>query len=222
MSRLVTELRINSVIDVGANTWTTVTWSNPVVDDAGCWDSDFPTLLTVPSGQYLARVSALISFLSASGYGYISLSKTGGSHLLGVSMGAMTGNSLMIDSGWIIVAPGDTFFVQADSGSGYDVLGDSSIMPGSYFRIEFPGPAPITLNSGNINAISYHQDGTSLHIIPATGYTNGVTDATIITDANFISDNIASGVSVFGLTGTLIGGASEEQIFVETREGRWL
>jgi hypothetical protein len=62
-------------------------------------------------------------------------------------------------------------------------------------------------NAGNVNAVSYHADGTSLHIIPAQGYTDGSDDATVITDSDFTAANIADGVSIFGLTGTLTGGS---------------
>lgn len=57
-------------------------------------------------------------------------------------------------------------------------------------------------NDGDVAAISSHVDGTSIHVVPATGYTDGVTDATVITDADFIPGNILFGKTVFGLEGT--------------------
>ena len=62
-------------------------------------------------------------------------------------------------------------------------------------------------NSGDVNAVSYHQTGTSLHIVPAEGYVDGVDDAVVITDSDFTAANIANGVSIFGLTGMLTGGS---------------
>lgn len=60
-------------------------------------------------------------------------------------------------------------------------------------------------NAGNVNAVSYHRDGTSLHIVPAQGYTDGSDDATVITDSDFVNTNIKKDVSLFGLTGTYEG-----------------
>jgi len=60
-------------------------------------------------------------------------------------------------------------------------------------------------NAGDVAAESYHRDSTSLHIVPAEGYTDGIDDATTITDANFIAANIKLGVTIFGLEGTYAG-----------------
>ena len=57
--------------------------------------------------------------------------------------------------------------------------------------------------AGDTTAVSHHASGTSLHIIPAAGYVDGVDDAAVITDANFVGANIKSGVSIFGQTGTM-------------------
>jgi len=57
-------------------------------------------------------------------------------------------------------------------------------------------------NSGNVNAVSYHADGTSLHIVPAQGYTDGSDDATVITDANHVPEHIKAGITDFGVEGT--------------------
>lgn len=57
-------------------------------------------------------------------------------------------------------------------------------------------------NAGDVAAISYHRDGTSLHIIPAEGYVDGIDDAVVITDADFVATNIAHNIEIFGLTGT--------------------
>jgi hypothetical protein len=57
-------------------------------------------------------------------------------------------------------------------------------------------------NSGDVAAVSSHRSGTSIHVVPALGYTNGSSDASVITDADFIAGNILTGIDIFGLTGT--------------------
>ena len=59
-------------------------------------------------------------------------------------------------------------------------------------------------NAGDMAAISSHVAGASLHIVPAQGYTDGVDDATVLTDSDFTAENIRNGVDIFGLTGTLV------------------
>ncbi len=55
--------------------------------------------------------------------------------------------------------------------------------------------------AGDVAAVSYHRDGTSIHVIPAQGYTDGSDDASVITDADFVTGNIKSGANIFGLGG---------------------
>ena len=57
-------------------------------------------------------------------------------------------------------------------------------------------------NAGDVAAASYHNDGTSLHVVPQEGYVDGVDDAVVITDAQFLAANIAHDIEIFGLTGT--------------------
>ena len=58
-------------------------------------------------------------------------------------------------------------------------------------------------NAGDVAAISSHSGGGgTIHVVPATGYTDGSDDASVITDANFIDGNIKSGVDIFGLAGS--------------------
>ena len=61
-------------------------------------------------------------------------------------------------------------------------------------------------NAGDKAAVSYHSAGTSIHIVPALGYTDGMDDATVITEAGFTAGNIKSGVSIFGKAGSLSSG----------------
>ncbi len=56
-------------------------------------------------------------------------------------------------------------------------------------------------NNGNVAAGSSHADGTSIHIVPAEGYTDGVTDAAVITDADFVTGNIRAAINIFGIAG---------------------
>ena len=56
-------------------------------------------------------------------------------------------------------------------------------------------------NDGDVAAISYHRDGTSIHVVPAKGFTDGIADAVVITDADFVTGNIKAGINLFGLAG---------------------
>jgi hypothetical protein len=58
-------------------------------------------------------------------------------------------------------------------------------------------------NAGDVAAVSSHASGTSIHVVPATGYTDGSDDAVVITDADFVAANILNGVDIFGVTGSL-------------------
>lgn len=61
----------------------------------------------------------------------------------------------------------------------------------------------VTNNAGDVAAVSSHSGGAgTIHVIPATGYTDGVDDASVITDADFVSGNILSGVNIFGIDGS--------------------
>ena len=58
-------------------------------------------------------------------------------------------------------------------------------------------------NTGSVNAVSATSGGAgTIEIIPAIGYTNGVNDISVITDADFVAANIKDGVTIFGLLGT--------------------
>jgi hypothetical protein len=67
------------------------------------------------------------------------------------------------------------------------------------------GEMPV--NTGNVAAVSAHMDATTvLHVVPATGFTDGVTDATVIdlttVDADLITTNIKTGITILGVAGT--------------------
>lgn len=59
-------------------------------------------------------------------------------------------------------------------------------------------------NAGDVAAASYHSTGTSIHVVPVLGYTDGSDDAAVITDADFTAENIKSGVNLFGKAGSLV------------------
>lgn len=68
------------------------------------------------------------------------------------------------------------------------------------FKTKLTGTMPN--NAGNVAALSYHADGTSIHVVPAEGYTDGINDAVVITAATFLASNIKAGVTIFGVEGT--------------------
>jgi len=62
-------------------------------------------------------------------------------------------------------------------------------------------------NAGDVAAVSAHMDaGTVLHVVPATGYTDGSDDAVTIdlatVDADLAAANIKHNVALFGVTGS--------------------
>ncbi|MBH5316692.1 hypothetical protein I6N90_02570 [Paenibacillus sp. GSMTC-2017] len=60
--------------------------------------------------------------------------------------------------------------------------------------------------AGDTAAISSAVSGTTLRLGASEGYRDGVNDFVTITDNDFVSSNIRSGVNVFGLTGSLVEG----------------
>jgi hypothetical protein len=61
-------------------------------------------------------------------------------------------------------------------------------------------------NAGDVAAVSAHMSGTTIHVVPATGYTDGSDDASTIdlttVDADLAATNIKDGVTVLGQLGT--------------------
>ena len=97
----------------------------------------------------------------------------------------------------------DNFFVKA---SAYGDVIAANVLADKIFSSDEDTGLTGTMpnNAADVAAVSYHASGTSLHIVPATGYTDGVDDAVVVTDAEFIAENILSGVNIFGVAGTLI------------------
>jgi hypothetical protein len=66
-------------------------------------------------------------------------------------------------------------------------------------------------NAGDVAAVSSHAGAAGeIHVVPAAGYTDGSDDASVITDAEFLAENIKKDVDIFGLTGTFEGGSGIE------------
>ncbi|MEC0089319.1 glycine-rich domain-containing protein [Paenibacillus macquariensis] len=65
--------------------------------------------------------------------------------------------------------------------------------------------------AGDTAALASSVVGTTLKLRASNGYRDGVDDNVTITDANFASANIANGVNVLGVVGTLMGGARGQQ-----------
>jgi hypothetical protein len=56
--------------------------------------------------------------------------------------------------------------------------------------------------AGDTIALSRSVSGTTLKLLPSSGYRDGIDDNVTITDTNYIASNIKNGVSIFGLAGT--------------------
>lgn len=102
---------------------------------------------------------------------------------------------------------GTSFFLQ-----GSDSAGDATaaqVLAGVYFSTlalwNEVGTMPN--NAGDVAAVSAHMGaGTTIHLIPATGYTDGADDASTVdlttVDADLIAANIKTGITLFGVAGT--------------------
>jgi hypothetical protein len=65
-------------------------------------------------------------------------------------------------------------------------------------------------NAGDVASVSAHMDATTnLHVVPATGYTDGVDDATTVdlavVDADLVTGNILAGITILGVAGAAAG-----------------
>lgn len=95
---------------------------------------------------------------------------------------------------------GTNFIVQGEGGSGDAIASDLlSGKTASTDVADITGTMPN--NAGDVAAVSSHAASTSIHVVPATGYTDGTDDAVVITDADFIAANIKKAKDVFGVTG---------------------
>ncbi len=107
------------------------------------------------------------------------------------------------------VTPGSKDFADLVNAVSQIILGrgtaaQSDVLQGKTFTnnsgVELPGTMPDL--AGDTAAIASSVSGTTLKLRPPKGYKDGVDDNVTITDPNFIAQNIVSGKSIFGLTGT--------------------
>lgn len=97
--------------------------------------------------------------------------------------------------------------------AGFALTGDAvvgEVLDGKFFykdnyQTKLEGTMPN--NAGDVASVSAHMDaGTVLHVVPAEGYTDGSDDATTIdlttVDADLVTGNIKSGVTILGVAGS--------------------
>jgi hypothetical protein len=97
--------------------------------------------------------------------------------------------------------------------AGFALTGDAvvaNVLDGKFFykdnyQTKLEGTMPN--NAGDVASVSAHMDaGTVLHVVPAEGYTDGSDDATTIdlttVDADLVTGNIKSGVTILGVAGS--------------------
>jgi len=100
---------------------------------------------------------------------------------------------------------GTNFILQGSDSAGNATPGD--VLSGKTFSngedTDLVGTMPS--RTGHVTAQGFSQSGTTLRFRPQPGYYDGSTGNSVQrTDANFIAANIRQGVSLFGITGTLI------------------
>ena len=96
--------------------------------------------------------------------------------VIGGNNGVLTGNAVVTD-----VLSGKTF----SNALGVDKTGT------------------IVDRTGDTASSSSSVSGTTLKLVATIGYRDGTNDTVTITDANFITGNIKSGITIFGLEGDL-------------------
>jgi hypothetical protein len=134
----VTRIALSSNLDVGSNTWTTVTWASEVFDDAEAWVSSAPTVITVPAGYTRIRLTTYIAFVNSTGIRNCTINKTDVTNPLVVNaQAAQNETGLLADTGWLGCAEGDSFYVQVYSGGGADLLGSATWGGPCWFQAEF-------------------------------------------------------------------------------------
>ena len=117
---------------------------------------------------------------------------------------AIASGTLQADSIYTVRYNGTNFILQGEGGGGGTAT-VSDLLSGitaSADAGDLIGEMPN--NAGDVAAVSSHADGTSIHVIPATGYCDGADDAAVITDADFVAANIANGISIFGVAGSAL------------------
>lgn len=117
-------MSLSADFDIGSS-YTAISWDTEDNDDDGCWDSGYPTRLTVPTGITEVRIIAYTAFTNnSSGTRGIKVIKNGSTEICSKEYGARLESGMCIDTGILTVTDEDYFEIQAYSGSSsYDVLG---------------------------------------------------------------------------------------------------
>ncbi|GIQ63650.1 hypothetical protein PACILC2_22180 [Paenibacillus cisolokensis] len=106
--------------------------------------------------------------------------------------------SVNIKAGVTVGGVAGTFTNDANAAAADILSGKTAYVNGSKVTGSMPS------RTGHVTGQSVSRSGTSVRIRPQAGYYPGSTDNSVqISDANFIAANIKSGVSIFGLAGTL-------------------
>jgi len=85
----------------------------------------------------------------------------------------------------------------------------AEVLDGKFFYSNDPDvklEGTMVNNAGDTAAVSTHAGAaTEIHAVASVGFYDGSDDAVVLTDANFVAANIADGVTIFGVEGTLAG-----------------
>lgn len=107
----------------------------------------------------------------------------------------------------------NTESIVAKVDAGFALTGDAvvgNVLSGkTFYKDNYQSKLTGTManNAGDVASVSAHMDaGTVLHVVPATGYTDGSDDATTVdlavVDADLATANIKSGVTILGVAGS--------------------
>ncbi len=110
--------------DVGANTYTAVTWENEVNDDLTAWAAGAPTRLTVPAGITKVELETYIAYAGSSDIGTrsVKIVKSGSTVIVErAGIAAYGSTDTYLRSGIISVGAGDYFEVYALASNGDDI-----------------------------------------------------------------------------------------------------
>lgn len=129
------------------------------------------------------------------------------------AVAAVKADTASISTAVVTTIPGTITALQASIDAGFALTGDAvvaNVLTGkTFYKDNYQSKLTGTMpnNAGDVASVSGHMGvGTTLHVVPATGYTDGVDDATTIdlavVDPDLVATNIATGVAVLGVTGT--------------------
>jgi hypothetical protein len=105
---------------------------------------------------------------------------------------------------------GANFILQGSDSAGNATPGD--VLSGKTFSNDIDTDLIGTMpnRAGHVTAQSLSRNGTTLRFRPQPGYYSGTTGNSVqISDVNFLAENIRQGVTLFGITGTLVPGPDD-------------